>query len=381
MTHFSETAFGSGTTTTATLLHQDIIISLEDVQYFLVQLSKDLLGKTKIWHESIVPAVAIIVSTGDRITEDLLKKFRIDRLDKDDIFQPEFLENIIFYGGRGDNIELDSDALNLLRSWKTVNISFVSGNTLSQQVAPGPYIIYNGQLWQPWRIYEDYAETLMLSFRPPDLNARKSKERPLDGIRIVVKDSFDIAGFPTSLCNRAWRELYPTPEKAAPCVEKLVRLGAILVGKAKLQAMIVREDTMECVDFLAPFNPRGDGYQNASGSSNGSCAAIGTYEWLDFAIGSDTNASGRKPGQYNGCFAIRPTHGVLDDRGLMAKILYPLDYLPTSNKAQMRIIDGFVENLESVLGVSKTELRLKDVWAKAPPDGADKDMSEYLEKV
>lgn len=123
---------------------------------------------------------------------------------------------------------------------------------------------------------------------PPRSYFQKSSERPLGGVRIVVKDSFDIAGFPTSLCNRAWRDLYPAPLDTAPCVQNLIEKGAIVIGKAKLQAMIVREDTMECVDFPAPFNPRGDGYQTASGSSNGSCASIGTYDWLDFSIGSDS---------------------------------------------------------------------------------------------
>lgn len=60
-------------------------------------------------------------------------------------------------------------------------------------------------------------------------------------------------------------------------------------------------------------------------------------------------------------------------------ILYPLDYLPTSNDAQMHLIDALVENVECVLGVKETPLVLKDRWAKAP--GAESDMSEYLKMV
>jgi Asp-tRNA(Asn)/Glu-tRNA(Gln) amidotransferase A subunit family amidase len=55
----------------------------------------------------------------------------------------------------------------------------------------------------------------------------------------------------------------------------------------------MREEPLECVDFLAPFNPRGDGYQTASGSSNGSASAMATYPWLDFSIGSDSMLSSR----------------------------------------------------------------------------------------
>jgi hypothetical protein len=35
----------------------------------------------------------------------------------------------------------------------------------------------------------------------------------------------------------------------------------IIVGNAKPQALILREESMECIEFTAPFNPRGNGYQ------------------------------------------------------------------------------------------------------------------------
>jgi Asp-tRNA(Asn)/Glu-tRNA(Gln) amidotransferase A subunit family amidase len=116
----------------------------------------------------------------------------------------------------------------------------------------------------------------------------KSKEKPLAGARIVVKDNFDIEGFKTSICSKAWLEYQQPANKTAACIQRLLDQGAILLGKAKLQAWIMREEPLECVDFLAPFNPRGDGYQTASGSSNGSGAAMGSYAWLDFSVGSDS---------------------------------------------------------------------------------------------
>lgn len=115
-----------------------------------------------------------------------------------------------------------------------------------------------------------------------------SANKPLNGCRIVVKDMFDIKNVKTSLCNRAWLELYSPKISTASCIQKLIDAGAIIVGKTKLNAMLIREETMECVDFLAPFNPRADGYQTSSGSSSGSCAALAGYEWLDMAIGSDS---------------------------------------------------------------------------------------------
>ena len=104
-----------------------------------------------------------------------------------------------------------------------------------------------------------------------------------------MKDNIDIAGHKTTLCNRAWEDLYPAKIKNAACVQVLLDAGAIIVGKIKLQAMIMREEPLEAVEFTAPFNPRGDGYQVPSGSSHGSAVAMDAYDWLDFSIGSDSS--------------------------------------------------------------------------------------------
>lgn len=117
---------------------------------------------------------------------------------------------------------------------------------------------------------------------------KPSPDRPLDGARISVKDNIDIAGHKTTLCNRAWEELYPARSEHAACVQTMIDAGAVIVGKVKLQAMIMREEPLEAVEFTAPFNPRGDGYQVPSGSSHGSAVSISAYDWLDFSFGSDS---------------------------------------------------------------------------------------------
>jgi Asp-tRNA(Asn)/Glu-tRNA(Gln) amidotransferase A subunit family amidase len=108
-----------------------------------------------------------------------------------------------------------------------------------------------------------------------------------------VKDNIDIAGHKTTLCNRAWERLYPARTKHAVCVQVPIDARAIIVGKTKLQAMIMREEPKDAVEFSSPFNPRGDGYRVPSGSSNGSAAGIGSYPWLDFSLGSDSSYPAR----------------------------------------------------------------------------------------
>jgi Asp-tRNA(Asn)/Glu-tRNA(Gln) amidotransferase A subunit family amidase len=95
-------------------------------------------------------------------------------------------------------------------------------------------------------------------------------------------------GVRTDASNRAYNELYPPKGKSAPLVQRLVDLGAIIVGKTKTSTFADREAPSHWIDTHAPFNPRGDGYLITGGSSAGSASAMASYAWLDFAVGSDS---------------------------------------------------------------------------------------------
>ena len=110
----------------------------------------------------------------------------------------------------------------------------------------------------------------------------------LKGWRIAVKDNFQIRSVRRSACNRAYYELYPPAHYTAACIQTLQEKGAIIVGTTKLASFAATEEPVECIDWSAPFNPRADKYQSPAGSSSGSGAAIGAYEWLDIAVGSDS---------------------------------------------------------------------------------------------
>jgi Asp-tRNA(Asn)/Glu-tRNA(Gln) amidotransferase A subunit family amidase len=110
-----------------------------------------------------------------------------------------------------------------------------------------------------------------------------------------------------------------------------------VLGTTKLASFAATEEPIECVDYQAPWNPRADGYQSPAGSSSGSGVAIASYPWLDISIGSDSkldpvyllelnsyvtpaSGSGRRPGHWNGCFAMRPSHGVLPMEGYIPSL-------------------------------------------------------------
>lgn len=124
---------------------------------------------------------------------------------------------------------------------------------------------------------------------PSRCYTKKTEELPLAGLRISVKDNFKLAGTKTTMTNRAFTELYPADVETADYVKTLVKLGAAIIGKAKMCSFAAGEEpTGEWVDFHCPFNPRGDLYQSPGSSSAGSAAALAGYSWLDHSIGTDS---------------------------------------------------------------------------------------------
>ena len=121
----------------------------------------------------------------------------------------------------------------------------------------------------------------------------------------------------------------------------MIRLGAIIVGKAKTtQSAEGDVFTADWVDFSSPWNSRGDGYLIPSGSSAGSASAIAAYEWLDVAVGTDSKSirlilyqasnfvaddhsfrvavgSVRGPAMWQGVYGLRISHGNLPSDGVM----------------------------------------------------------------
>ncbi|KAL1591753.1 hypothetical protein SLS60_011752 [Paraconiothyrium brasiliense] len=111
---------------------------------------------------------------------------------------------------------------------------------------------------------------------PSRLYFTKSTRKPLAGVRIGVKDIYDIKGLKTGNGNRAWYDLYPAANVTAPAVQSLIDAGAVVVGKMKTSQFAIGETaTADWIDVHAPFNPRGDGYQDPSSSSAGPAAGVG----------------------------------------------------------------------------------------------------------
>ncbi len=118
-----------------------------------------------------------------------------------------------------------------------------------------------------------------------------TRERPLAGVRVAVKDVYRLTGVKASLNVRSFLETYGPDVEIAAYVKKLIDLGAVIVGKTKTAAFAGSEKAPEYwIDFQCPFNPRADGYQVPSGSTSGGGAGLAGYKWLDFSLGTDSKS-------------------------------------------------------------------------------------------
>ncbi|KAF2760328.1 amidase signature enzyme [Pseudovirgaria hyperparasitica] len=148
--------------------------------------------------------------------------------------------------------------------------------------------------------------------------AAPSSEKPLNGVRIGLKDIYDLAGLKTSMGNKAWFHLYPPVNTIAYSVQRLIDLGGIIVGKTRTSQFANGEaPTIDWVDYHDAFNPRGDGYLDPSSSSAGAGSAEASYPWIDMNIGSDTGGSVRAPAGVSGVYGNRPSQDALDTSGVV----------------------------------------------------------------
>lgn len=63
---------------------------------------------------------------------------------------------------------MDDNAAALLNSWAS-KWSVVAAESNKQEdlaIAPGPYVVRFGMLWEPWRVYEDFNGTMVISLAP-----------------------------------------------------------------------------------------------------------------------------------------------------------------------------------------------------------------------
>ncbi|KAF8076849.1 amidase signature domain-containing protein [Lyophyllum atratum] len=263
--------------------------------------------------------------------------------------------------------------------------------------------------WIPTNITLDSSDAQYIPV--PSRIALMTRSLPLSGTRFALKDIFDAKGLPTGAGSLAYAAVHPSAAETAPSIQRLLDLGATMVGKTRTSQFAHGASPWEFHDIPYSWNPRADGYLTASASSSGSACAIAGYEWLEFTVGSDTRGSVRKPAAFVGAYGVRPSHGSLDLSGVVplseemdtagffardprlfaeigrhwyedspvrikrptirfpTKLLYPTDHFPVKNPAAQALYDAFAASLKTHLRITKVPLNFTHALLPHLPNG------------
>jgi amidase len=135
---------------------------------------------------------------------------------------------------------------------------------------------------------------------------------PLHGVPFTVKDQFATAGVRTTYGLPRYRRFVPDTD--APCVRRLRRAGALLLGKTNLPlaAYDWQSDNPQFGRALNPWAPS----RTPGGSSGGSAAALAAG-FSPLELGADVAGSIRVPSHFCGVAGLRPTEGTLPLDGIL----------------------------------------------------------------
>jgi Asp-tRNA(Asn)/Glu-tRNA(Gln) amidotransferase A subunit family amidase len=157
----------------------------------------------------------------------------------------------------------------------------------------------------------DRERAIASAHKADALAARKTFAGPLHGVPIVVKDNIHVAGLPNSAGTPALRDFVPT--RNAVVAEKLIRAGAIVLGKTNMHEL-----AFGITSNNAAFGPARNAYDPsriAGGSSGGTATAIAA-RMAAAGLGTDTGGSVRIPAALNGIAGLRPTLGRYSQDGI-----------------------------------------------------------------
>ncbi len=159
--------------------------------------------------------------------------------------------------------------------------------------------------------------------------ARQSDERrargeilgPLDGVPIAIKDNIDVMGIATTAGMEVRRDRIASSD--AGCIERLRKAGAVFLGKTNMHEAALGGIT-DNVAYGRCHNPHRHDW-TPGGSSGGSGAAV-VAGLCAAALGTDTLGSVRIPSSYCGCAGVKPTYGLVSQRGVVP-LSWTLDHV------------------------------------------------------
>ena len=144
-----------------------------------------------------------------------------------------------------------------------------------------------------------------------DALARGSAVGPLHGVPMTIKESFDVAGLPTTWGNPAFAE--HVAQQDSTVVARLRQAGAVIVGKSNVAFML--SDIQTANPLFGVTNNPTDLTRTPGGSSGGAAAALASgMTFLEY--GTDLSGSIRIPASFSGVYGLRPTAEIVPPTGM-----------------------------------------------------------------
>jgi amidase len=148
--------------------------------------------------------------------------------------------------------------------------------------------------------------------RCADQARARGEDRPLLGIPVTVKESYNIAGLRTTWGMPQYQNYVPSED--AVQVSRLKAAGAVVLGKTNVPLGL--QDIQSFNEIYGTTNNPWDHGRTAGGSSGGSAAALAAG-FGALSIGTDIAGSLRTPAHFCGLYAHKPTLGLAANRGMV----------------------------------------------------------------
>jgi amidase len=146
--------------------------------------------------------------------------------------------------------------------------------------------------------------------RAADAALARGEQRPLLGVPMTVKESFNMAGLPTT-----WGIPQASNFRArddALIVARCRSAGAVLLGKTNVPIVLADWQSYNAIYGVTrnPWN-----LERTPGGSSGGAAAALAAGFVPLELGSDIGGSLRVPAHFTGVMALKPTLGLVPTRG------------------------------------------------------------------
>ena len=140
--------------------------------------------------------------------------------------------------------------------------------------------------------------------------ARRQTWGPLHGVPMTIKESYDVAGLPTTWGVPAYAK--NVAKKNAVAVDRLLEAGVVLFGKTNVPLFLADWQSYNAI-YGTTNNPW-DVTRAPGGSSGGSGAALAAG-LTGLEAGSDIGSSIRNPAHFCGVYGHKPTWGIVPRTG------------------------------------------------------------------